>query len=207
MKRLQNLLCAGLCLAMAAEMAACSNKEPAPSSSTVVSSAPSSAVSSVPEPESSHFTPAEDLIPPDSSSEGVPDPFQDEFSQNPIDKKYDEDYSLASSFSMMRQACDTAAKNWKNMVDVAYEAALEAVSEEEQISLRQEQDDWLIEVDDQVRSLRDEAGDSSEGILDAARKIVLLYRDRARELCRMKYDADGALPDFSAAMEDGEAVG
>lgn len=205
MKNLKKYLCAGLCLALAAAMAGCSGEtEKTPSSSLPESSAVSAA-SSEPEAESSRFVPAPDLIPstPDASGAETGG-FEEEFSQNPIDKKYDEDYSYATSFSMMRQACDEAAKRWETMVETAYNAAMEATPEEERYLVRQEQEQWRLELDDRIDTIRAEAGEDNEGILTAAKQIVLLYRDRAMALCRIKYDADGELPEFPSG---GEAVG
>jgi len=210
MKNLKKYLCAGLCLALAAFMAACSGEtEKTPSSSQASSGQPeSSAVSSAPsepEAESSRFVPAPDLIPSTPESSGAEaDGFDGEFSQNPIDKQYDEAYSHATSFSMMRQACDEAAKQWKAMVDVAYNAAMGAIPEEDQSALRQEQEQWSAGLNSRIETVRAEAGDDNEGILTASKQIVLIYRDRAMALCRVKYEADGELPEFPG---EEEAVG
>lgn len=212
MKNLKKYLCAGLCVALAASMAACSGEKELPSSSQPESSAVST-VSSEPEPESSHFVPAPDLIPSTpapsvSTGSGVEvSGFEEEFSQNPIDKKYDDDYARATSFSMMRQACDSAAANWKVMVDVAYDAAYEATPEDGRAELQEEQEAWKMELDSTIRQIKEEAGDDNEGALSAGKEIVLLYRERAMELCRIKYDADGTLPEFPTVEETGSAVG
>lgn len=199
MKNLRKYLCAGLCLAFAAAMAACSGETKTPSSSQSESSA-ASTIFSEPEAESSRFVPALDLIPstPDASGAEA-DSFEAEFSQNPIDKKYDEDYSYATSFSMMRQACDEAAKQWRDMVETAYNAAMEAIPEEERYLVRQEQEQWQLELDDRIDTIRAEAGEDNESILTAAKQIVLLYRERAMELCRIKYETDGSLPEFPSS--------
>lgn len=206
MRFLKRTLCAclGLCLALC--LTACEKQEePAPSSSAPVSSV-ASEVSSQPEAESSHFVPAPDLI-PSSSTVGETDPFEEEFSQNPIDKKYDADYSLASSFSMMRQACNEAASRWESMVETAFTGALEVLSEEEQAALLEAQDKWRVKVADDIAAIREENGDSNEGILTSSKQIVLLYRERAKELCRIKYDADGTLPIFPDPDDEVSAVG
>ena len=193
-----------LCLAFS--MAACEETE---ETSTSVPEESSEIVSSEPvsEPEeSSHFVPAPDLIStPDNVEEGS---FEDLFSQNPIDKKYDSDYSLAMSFSMLRQACDVAARNWKNMVDAAYQAAMEAIPESEQSTLKQEQNEWEMSLDAQIDAIREEAGeDDTNGVLSAAKQVVLLYRERAKELCRIKFEADGTMPEFIDPNQDAGAVG
>ncbi|WP_369298522.1 hypothetical protein [uncultured Neglectibacter sp.] len=197
------LLCLALCLV--AGFAACQQQNEDNTSTSLPPEENSSAVSATPEPESSHFVPAPDLIStPSGIEEGT---FEYAFSQNPIDKKYDADYSLASSLSMMRQACNQAARNWKNMVDVAYAAALEVTPEDDQSALVQQQTEWEMDLDSRIEEIREEAGDSNEGILTSARQVVLLYRDRAMTLCRIKYEADGALPDFPDLTETSSVAG
>lgn len=197
---IRNWTAAALCCALALSMAACSNAEPSSEVSSQVSSAPSSAVESS-QPESSQFVPPDDLIPTESVKPEAED-FETVFSQNPIDQQYDKDYGQAASFSMMRQACNTAAKSWENMIDVAYRAAMDAVSEEERAKLQEEQDLWADELDGKIEEIRAAAGDDNEGVLDSARQIVLLYRERAKELCKLKYDVDGELPAFETAPDD-----
>ena len=196
------LLCLALCLAICligCEETKETNTSIPEESSEIVSSEPES------EPEdSSHFVPMPDLIStPDNIAEGS---FEDLFSQNPIDKKYDSDYSFATSFSTMRQACDVAARNWKNMVDVAYQAAMEVTPEEEQGALKQEQTQWEINLETEIEDIRAEAGDTNDGILASSKEVVLLYRSRAMELCKIKFDADGTLPEF-LDPNSGDAVG
>ncbi len=204
MKLYQKLLYAGLCLCLLCGLCACEQEKEESSSRPESSQISSIAVSSEAEPESSRFVPAEDLI-PDPPEEG--DPFEDEFSQNPIDKKYDSDYSLASSFSMMRQACNEAARNWRGMVDTAFRTVLQSTPAEEKDALQAEQDRWEEELDGRIEAIRKEAGDGNEGELTAARAVVLLYRDRARELCKIEFDRSGKLPDFPDLDSAASAVG
>ncbi len=194
-------LSAALCLTLAAGLAACSKEPEVPSSSEPISS---QAVSSEPvssEPESSWFVPAPDLI-PDGPGEGA-EGFEAAFSQNPIDKAYDAAYEEATTFSMMRRACDDAAASWKAMVKTAYQAAAQTMSEEEQTTLRQEQDSWDHDLNRKITEIEEKAGDGNQGILEAARQTVLLYRQRVKELCQIKYEADGELPEFPGSS--GEA--
>lgn len=203
MKIMKKIFCILLCLALCAGLAACEKEEPV--SSQPESSAPSTVSSQPePEPESSRFVPAPDLIP---SSDVGEDPFEDAFSQNPIDKKYDEAYNLASSFSMMRQACNEAAGNWEAMVKVAFRSALEVTLAEEKDALQAEQDDWEAGLDTLFDEIQEAAGEGNEGVLTAAREIVLVYRERAKVLCKIKYKADGVLPEFPDPDAEVSAVG
>ena len=204
MNAFKKWMSAALCAAMILSLTACSKTEAPSQVSSQASSAPSSTVESSQEssaPESSEFTTSEDLIPSGAPSSGAED-FEAAFSQNPIDKKYDEEYSMASSFAVMRQACDTAAKSWKNMIDVAYRSALDSVSDEERDRIQAEQDEWAAGLDQRIEQLRADAGDDSEGVLNSSKQIVLLYRERAMELCREVYAATGELPPFENAPED-----
>lgn len=192
MKILKRALLLALCPVLLSGLFACSGeKEPESSGLPESSLAP---ISSEPPVESTWFVPAKDLI-PDSPEEGTQG-FEADFSQNPIDKAYDESYAQAMSFSAMRQACDEAAQRWRDMVDLSYDAALALLSGEERESLRDEQSLWLSEIEGRVATIREEAGDHNEGILNASKEIVLTYRQRAMELCRVKYEQDGTLPDF-----------
>lgn len=184
------------CAALAITLAGCTN-EKTPSSEMPESSAVSEISSAPVEEESSTFIPADDLI---STAPGViageTEGFDYEFSQNPIDKQYNDDYAVAASFSMMRQACGDAIRRWETMIDNAYEAAVAATPEDEQYLVIQEHEQWLQELDGRLDTIRSEASDDNEGILSAEKQIVLLYREHAMELCKIKYDIDGTLPDF-----------
>ncbi len=191
MNNLKKWLCAGLCAVIALGLVGCENKKPESSS---LPESSSSMVSSTPAPESSRFVPSDDLIStPSGMEEGS---FEDLFSQNPIDKKYDQDYSLASSFSMMRQACNQAARSWRDLIDTVYPLALENTPEEEKPALQKEQTEWETTVEDKIAAVREEAGDTNEGVLSSSQQVVLLYRERAMALCKIVFKATGELPEF-----------
>lgn len=202
MKNLKKYLFAALCLALTLGLTACNSEtEDITESSSQAESSAVSTVSSQPEV-SSTFIPADDLISTapeviDGDEEG----FEYEFSQNPIDKQYDEDYSMASSFSMMRQACGDATERWENMIEYAYTAAVEATPEDEQYLVMEQHQQWLAELDNKLDEVRENAGDDNEGILTAEKEIVLIYREHAKELCKIKYDIDGTLPEFPDGEE------
>lgn len=202
MKNLKKYLFAALCLTAAISLAACgSETDDITESSSQVESSAVSAVSSQPEV-SSTFIPADDLISTAPEvTDGATEGFEYEFSQNIIDKQYDEDYSMATSYSMMRQACGDATDRWENMIEIAYAAAVEATPEDEQHTVIEQHQQWLAELDDKLDEIHKNAGDDNEGILTAEKEIVLLYREHAKELCKIKYDIDGTLPDFPTDEE------
>lgn len=196
MTTLKKWLCLALALTLALSLSAC-EKEEKPSSqveeSSLVSSEPAPTPEPTPQPESSAFVPAPDLIPPESGETGD---FEALFSQNSIDRQYDADYGAASSASLMLRACDSAARRWKDMADSAYEAALAVLDSDGRAALREEQEKWRDDVETEITILRETSGEDSEGVLTAARGTVLLYRQRAMDLCRVVYDATGSLPEF-----------
>lgn len=203
MKNTKKYLLTALCLALTLSLAGCAGDE-VESSSLPESSDTStvSEVSSAAEEESSTFVPADDLISTASSvTEGVTEGFDYEFSQNPIDKQYDKDYSLAASFSMMRQACGDAVKRWDTMIGIAYDAALAALPESERPALMEEQDKWLSDLSIRLDNIHKNTAEDNESILAAEKEIVLPYRSRAMQLCKIKYDIDGSLPDFPSGED------
>lgn len=181
-------------LALVLSLAACEKESGPESTALPESSAVSTAPTPQPEPESSWFIPADDLI-PDGVEEGT-EGFEGLFSQNPIDKKYDADYARAMSFSPMLQACDEATASWEKMMDTAFQAALDTLSGQERDSLQEDQDIWERNAAQQTETAESEAGSDNTAILTAAKEKVLLYRERAKELCQIVYEASGAMPEF-----------
>lgn len=189
----KKILCVFLSTALIFTLAACEQTEPV--SSEVSETPESSVVSEVSEVESTPFVPATDLIPNSEIPEESAD-FYAVFSQNPIDRQYDADYAAATSFGMMRIACEDALGRWDAMIDIAYTAALDCLQGTENGELQQEQSLWDTKAEDEAENIRAGYGDTNEGILKAEKEIVLLYRSRAMELCEIVYDATGELPSF-----------
>ena len=193
----KRILCALLCAVTVFSLAACEENEPV--SSEVSEVQESSAMSEIPEPESSEFIPSQDLI-PSGDTTGDSSDFYAAFSQNPIDKQYDADYAAADAFGMMRAACSSAAERWEAMVDIAYAEAVLCVQGNMQEELQNGQAVWESRVEGDIEDIRAEYGDTNEGILNSEKEIVLYYRSRAMELCETVYNATGELPDFEQVM-------
>ncbi len=198
------LLCALLALSLCLGLGACQEQpKPAPSSSSSEAEAtptPTPAPTPTPEPASSIFIPAPDLISLDPETQTKiyqePDSFEAQFSQNPIDKQYDEDYSRASSFSMILMACDDAARRWKTMTESAYQACLTVLEQAEQAALREQQAQRQLDLEAAVQVLRQGDDGTNESKVSIARQTVLLYRDWAKALCETYFNAAGKLPEF-----------
>ena len=184
-----------LCLGLLAGAAGCQEKE------TPVSSAPQATAAPTPEP-----TPAPTPEPtptptPEPTATPAPTPagdFEALFQENPIDSLFEESMSLATSFTTMEQACDTAAQRWQQVIDRAYQQAQGALSGEELTALEEEQSQWEGSLDGQVEELRAQTGDSPDGAVTVARQIVELYRQRAKALCQTAYEATGEMPSFQS---------
>ena len=183
-----------LCLGLLAGAAGCQEKE------TPVSSAPQATATPTPEP-----TPPPT---PEPTPTPTPEPtatpatpaggFEALFQENPIDSLFEESMSLATSFTTMEQACDTAAQRWQQVIDRAYQQAQGALSGEELTALEEEQSQWESSLDSQVEELRAQTGDSPDGAVTVARQIVELYRQRAKALCQTAYEATGEMPSFQS---------
>lgn len=185
------LAAAALAGALALGLTACGEEKTV--SSSAASAPVSSAAEATPTPEPESSLPVGD--------------FDTEFEENPIDQQYQESLSLATSYTIMQQACDEAAANWKRMIDVAYDTAQRALSGEDLEQVQAEQEQWESELDGKVDALRALSGDSPDSAISTAQEIVGLYRQRARELCQACYQVTGQMPDFEAALSQGEPVG
>ena len=200
---------AALAGALALGLTACGEEQ------AVSSSAAPTPVSSAVEP-----TPTPELTPtpaptPSPTPAPTPEPesalpvgdFETEFAENPIDQQFQESMSLATSYTIMQQACDQAAASWQTMIDVAYDTAQRALSAEEWEQVQGEQAQWEAELDGKVDALRALSDDTPDGAISTAQEIVDLYRQRARALCQACYQVTGQMPDFEAALSQGEPVG
>lgn len=137
--------------------------------------------------------PGEQVVPPI----GVGDPaFQQAFTGNAIDVQTENDMAAAGTLSAIARAYDTAISNWKAMVDVAYQSAVEVSSEEQSATLAEEQSAWASQAEATAEELKSNASGDQNATLGAYREITALYRDRAATLCAIRYAADGTLPDF-----------
>lgn len=148
--------------------------------------------------------PGEALIP--KIEEGSQE-FQEQFAGNPIDAKLEEDSLTAGSHSAMKRAGDTAAKSWKAMVDIAFDAAKQATPQEDQEALEGEQEEWTASMEAQLETLQAAAQDGPDAAVKSTLELVTLYRERAAALCWTAFEETGTMPDFSQAMSSGGPVG
>ncbi len=207
------LAAAALAGALALGLTACGEEKTV--SSSAASAPVSSAAEATPTPEPTPEPTPKPTPTPAPTATPTPEPesslpvgdFDTEFEENPIDQQYQESLSLATSYTIMQQACDQAAANWKRMIDVAYDTAQRALSGEDLEQVQAEQEQWEAELDGKVDALRALSGDSPDSAITTAQEIVGLYRQRARELCQACYQVTGQMPDFEAALSQGEPVG
>lgn len=184
-----------LCLGLLAGAVGCQEKEAPVSSAPQATAAPTPEPTPAPTPEPTPTPTAEPTATPAPTPAGD---FEALFQENPIDSLFEESMSLATSFTTMEQACDTAAQRWQQVIDRAYQQAQGALSGEELTALEEEQSQWEGSLDGQVEELRAQTGDSPDGAVTVARQIVELYRQRAKALCQTAYEATGEMPSFQS---------
>lgn len=199
-KKVTAVLCgAALCLALGAcgtQGQAVSSAAPLPSSSSAVVSVPEAPSSSAPEP-------AEE---PGPASVPASDfPLFDE--GNLISRALKEDLDMAASFTAIERAYNTALARWKRFVALAYKECLAVLPPDEKELLETAQAQWEEELEAKDREAYEGSAVPIEGSFGITQGLVDAYEDRARTLCRMKYNADGVMPSFEAAMEEPEAAG
>ena len=192
------------------ESSAVSSENSKPESSSQASSeAPSSS-------EAAPSTPQKPTVTDDDSSAGTEylpsietgsENFQKAFAGNAIDSQFELEYSRSTSATLMVQACNDAAQRWKNMIDVAYQSVLDLSDDGQRESVKETQDQWAAVLDQKLQEIRDDAGDGADAPLEIARGAMLLYRERAAELCSIQYANDGTLPSFEVVSGDEEVKG
>ena len=125
--------------------------------------------------------------------------FNDKFSQNSLDMAYEEEMMSAYSANEWVTICSKYSQLWQDEVDNAYKELLAVVSEDRYSSLREEQDQWLLDIESQIQQIRAsaEAEGGSLVLFNASSEIMLLYRTRAAVLYQELYDYN---PDFSFAF-------
>ena len=187
-KILALLACGGICLALAA----CQTEvgEPMPSSAAALSSV----VESAPEPTEGPASSAGVEASPAPTPALTPGTdFSWLFANaNPIQDKFQEDVDMAASPSALLRVYGEAVERWKRLIAIAYEDCLAVLSEE--AGLEEEMEEFSASSVD------------ADG-LGMARMLYDRYYHRAYDLCKQKWDADGVMPSFEAAMEEPEAAG
>lgn len=133
--------------------------------------------------------------------------FQKAFAGNAIDSQFELEYSTSTSLTLMSQACNHAAERWKLMIDIVYQEVLELAGEDDRNSIKSAQEEWAAGVGGRLQEIRDAAQEASGGALEAARSTMLLYRERAVQLCELQYSLNGTLPDFTAELPEEGAKG
>lgn len=129
--------------------------------------------------------------------------FDRRFAENPIDGPFQFNYLLCSSTASMAAVCEETAGQWKNVIDTAYRAAMALADDAGRQTLKAEQDRWAAGLEDSLAAIESGPGDEFEKPLEA----LQLYRQRAAELCKAKYDLDGELPPFEGAVSSANSEG
>lgn len=124
---------------------------------------------------------------------------------NPIQDQFQEDVDMAASPSALLRAYSDAVERWKRLIAVAYKDCLAVLPEEEAEQLKTEQAQWEAGLEEEMEEFSSSFVDADG--LGMASMLYDRYYDRARDLCKRKWDADGVMPSFEAAMEEPDAAG
>lgn len=120
--------------------------------------------------------------------------FVQEFMQNPIDAKYDEDMDYASSGADMIDACSTAMESWKKQIDSVYMQILNGENKEKAEEVKKAQEEWINNQNDQLRQIRENIDtEDAMAAVTAAENIMLYYRSRAIDLCAVLFELEGQI--------------
>lgn len=200
-KILALLACGGICLALAA----CQTEvgEPMPSSAAALSSV----VESAPEPTEGPASSAGVEASPAPTPALTPGTdFGWLFANaNPIQDQFQEDVDMAASPSALLRVYGEAVERWKRLIAIAYEDCLAVLPEAEAEQLKTEQAQWEAGLEEEMEEFSASSVDADG--LGMARMLYDRYYHRAYDLCKQKWDADGVMPSFEAAMEEPEAAG
>lgn len=127
--------------------------------------------------------------------------FNDIFSENEIDKSYQEELKEIMTVSDMRNAAQNYAKIWKEKVDVIYSELSEILekNESEKESLLKSQNEWLAGLEDTENEFYAQASKALEEgqeigtdeLLSADTAVMNYYKARAAVLLEQIYVING----------------
>lgn len=131
--------------------------------------------------------------------------FQELFMKNPIDETFNTEFDNATSNALLGDILYDTTENWKLMVSVAYDAALESSETEER---RQEVQTLYNGYLEKMQAGLTEAESLSESDpIAGALATMNYYRTCAAETCNLKYENDQTLPSFDLSEVSGGAAG
>lgn len=194
MKKLSVLLV--LVLTLLSLLSSC-EKEPAETWTSSVESAPTATAVPTPEP-----TPTPTPVPTPTAAPTPDAGFDALFEANPIDAALKEELSTAGTFRAIALAYLDASERWEKGVDIAYDAAAEALSGEDLEALKKEHQEWL----DGLEAAKEKIISSHEGDENADSTAAVqmetyeLYHQHARSICEKYFIATGEMVDLSKAM-------
>lgn len=129
--------------------------------------------------------------------------FQALFLQNPIDEKFSTEFDNATSTSLLGDIIYDATESWRQMVSIAYDAALESSGTDER--RKEVQDAYNTFLNTMQAGLTEAETLSASDPVAGALATMNHYRTCAAELCNLKYENDQALPSFDLSAANGAA--
>lgn len=168
------------------------------------------------EDESGDFTavttiPAEDmpndvsLTPPHSSAPATSSAdFNAVFSQNPIDKAYNQQSKTAESTRQMVELAEKFITIWDAEVDSAYQRLLAYLDADGKEKLKKQQEQWQGGLEKAIQKIYDDAAADSDGTIAqvaASSGVMEYYKKRAIELYLRLFEFE---PNLTYAYQKGE---
>lgn len=206
---MKKLVCILLAAVLALSVAACTAPSPEelPSEDVVISDNGGEDIEEEPNPEDLDPNNPQNM---EIASGELPavegsDEFKAAFKDNAIDKEYLENIAKVTTNAEMLEVTNKAAMAWESQVNFTYDQLAATLEGEALEAVELEQTAWNNDLQISIEEIKEAAKDTgSSGNLDAAYKIMLVYRVRAAALLQLMFDSSG---EVTMVDTSGEAVG
>ena len=129
-----------------------------------------------------------------ASSEAL-SPFEQKFSQNPIDADYEADSKKALSMVDMVGLADRYSEIWLNEEAAAYDFLLEKSSPDDKEAIKKEQEDWVNQKSQDLSQIQKQTSSMGNmANLEYSSRTLSYYKNKTKTLYEKIYQID---PNFS----------
>ncbi|CAB1243367.1 MAG: hypothetical protein SOH93_06260 [Oscillospiraceae bacterium] len=135
-----------------------------------------------------------DTVRSNVSSEAL-SPFEQKFSQNPIDVDYQADSKKALSMVDMVALADRYSEIWLNEETAAYDFLLDKSSENDKEAVKKEQEDWVNQKSQDLSQIQTQTSSMGNmANLEYSSRTLSYYKNKTKALYEKIYQID---PNFS----------
>lgn len=135
-----------------------------------------------------------DTVRSNVSSEAL-SPFEQKFSQNPIDADYQADSKKALSMVDMVALADRYSEIWLNEETAAYDFLLDKSSENDKEAVKKEQEDWVNQKSQDLSQIQTQTSSMGNmANLEYSSRTLSYYKNKTKALYEKIYQID---PNFS----------